>query len=402
MSRSVRLERTTTVTTTLLASGGCKHSGRSLAKLLLERSVLTESADLYLTADSTLKSPERYLTPDATLAAAPDVIPRHAQRSPSSEEFATPECTGADEHSFAMPTYFDRKRKAASIVASAVQPLANFQMFKQKSLNTIPALIEKSKRTEELFTNFPFLTPLANRKNSLVSNSNRLSGCLEDEFYCIPALEVDSDSLEHVDVRHRFRSLSNQALGEALTSTPKADERRSYDERARNPSSGSLTASASESGSLERARAHERRAPPADDQHAASCRVENTRVNPDSLIDELLAATDLKHAVDDAAETSGLQLYITRDGTAELGSRRRQQLARRDYQRVVLHPHDNSSAHMYRSRRCAIDCAGSIVSRVHVHACYPSTERGSRRRPAARPNVPGSSAARVAASSAVR
>lgn len=38
---------------------------------------------------------------------------------------------------------------------------------------------------------------------------------------------------------------------------------------------------------------------------------------------------------------SGLQLFITRDGTAELGSRQRQQLARRDYQRVVLHPHDN-------------------------------------------------------------
>ncbi|XP_045760520.1 protein FAM102A isoform X2 [Maniola jurtina] len=110
----------------------------------------------------------------------------------------------------------------------------------------------------------------------------------------------------------------------------------------RNPSSGSLTASASESGSLERARAaHERRLAPADDQHVVSCRVENTRVNPDSLIDEILAATDLKHAVDDPAETSGLQLYITRDGTAELGSRRRQQLARRDYQRVVLHPHDN-------------------------------------------------------------
>lgn len=110
-------------------------------------------------------------------------------------------------------------------------------------------------------------------------------------------------------------------------------------------------------------------------------------MNPDSLIDELLAATDLKHAVDDPAESeyivnvkcnsrttidswtycplsvelsllrcysnmydwyvcvaaSGLQLYISRDGTAELGSRRRQQLARRDYQRVVLHPHDNRS-----------------------------------------------------------
>lgn len=38
-------------------------------------------------------------------------------------------------------------------------------------------------------------------------------------------------------------------------------------------------------------------------QHVVSCRVENTRVNPDSLIDELLAATDLKQAVDDAAES---------------------------------------------------------------------------------------------------
>ncbi|XP_041973680.1 protein FAM102A isoform X2 [Aricia agestis] len=110
----------------------------------------------------------------------------------------------------------------------------------------------------------------------------------------------------------------------------------------RNPSSGSLTASASESGSLERARALARRQQPAqDDQHAVSCRVENTRVNPDSLIDELLAATKFEQAVDDSAETSGLQLYIARDGTAELGSRQRTHAARRDYQRVVLQPTDN-------------------------------------------------------------
>ncbi|XP_048005990.1 protein FAM102A isoform X2 [Leguminivora glycinivorella] len=115
-----------------------------------------------------------------------------------------------------------------------------------------------------------------------------------------------------------------------------------------NPSSGSLTASASESGSLDRARAaysRRKRAPqqppaaPADDQHMVSCRVENTRVNPDSLIDELLAQTDLKHAVDDSAETSGLQLFIARDGTAELGSRQRTE-RRPDYQRVVIHPHE--------------------------------------------------------------
>lgn len=38
-------------------------------------------------------------------------------------------------------------------------------------------------------------------------------------------------------------------------------------------------------------------------QHVASGRVENTRVNPDSLIDELLANTNLKQAVEDSAES---------------------------------------------------------------------------------------------------
>ncbi|XP_045760517.1 uncharacterized protein LOC123864260 isoform X1 [Maniola jurtina] len=341
---SVRVERTTTTTTSVyVPPQNCKHASRTLAKLLLEKTVRCETADLYL-SDSTLTTSDVYLTPNATLTNPPDLIPKHDLLSPASEEYKTPECTILDDHSFAMPTYFDKKRKAASVIVSAVQPLTNFQIFKQKSLNTIPAIIERNRKTEELFTNFPFLTPLAHRKNSLVSNANRLSGCIEDEFYCIPSeAETDCGSMERIDVRHRFRSLSNQALGEALTSTPKSElERHSYNDCPRNPSSGSLTASASESGSLERARAaHERRLAPADDQHVVSCRVENTRVNPDSLIDEILAATDLKHAVDDPAETSGLQLYITRDGTAELGSRRRQQLARRDYQRVVLHPHDN-------------------------------------------------------------
>lgn len=90
----------------------------------------------------------------------------------------------------------------------------------------------------------------------------------------------------------------------------------------RNPSTGSVTTSASESGSLERARAqlerrkraglaHAHAAPPplsqlppdAGDGHVGSCRVENTRVNPDSLIDEIIASTDLKKAVEDNAES---------------------------------------------------------------------------------------------------
>ena len=42
----------------------------------------------------------------------------------------------------------------------------------------------------------------------------------------------------------------------------------------------------------------------------ASGRVENTRVNPDSLIDELLAATDLKQAVEDSAESEYYEYTI--------------------------------------------------------------------------------------------
>ncbi|XP_045531514.1 uncharacterized protein LOC123718748 isoform X1 [Pieris brassicae] len=348
---SVRVERTTRTTTTVYVPR-CKHAG--LAKLVIERT-LTDTSDLYLSPPSDISEP--YLTPNATLTAQPDVIPRHVIHSPPSEEYKTPDSTIHDD-SFTMPTYFDQKRRAASIISSVVEPLTNFQILKQKSLNTIPALIEKNKKNEELFTNFPFLTPLAHRKNSLVAN--RLSGCIEDEFYCIPS--EPEDLTEKIDVRHRFRSVSNRALNEQMTSTPKSEVellRHSVAVCARNPSSGSLTASASESGSLERARAAlERRkrvaVPPVQDdtQHAVSCRVENTRVNPKSLIEEIISATDLKQAVEDPAETSGLQLFITPEGTAELGSRQRaRQLARRDYQRVVLHPHPRPHPRDH-SQRC--------------------------------------------------
>ncbi|XP_048481973.1 protein FAM102A [Plutella xylostella] len=259
-----------------------------------------------------------YLTPDSSLASPP------APPAPASP---------AAPHE-ALPTYFDKKRGAAAARLQALLPLASFPIFKQKSLNTLP---ERARR-DQLFSNFPFLTPLAHRRGSL------LGGCLEADE----------------------RSRSSRELPALLTSTPREDEGllrgRFQSERrarphtvaapARNPSSGSLAASASEGGSLERARAGPERRPrappppapppPPDEQHVA-CRVENTRVNPDSLIDELLAATDLKHAVDDSAETSGLQLFITRDGTAELGSRQRVPAARPDRQRVrvVLQPREH-------------------------------------------------------------
>uniref|UniRef100_A0A2S2QLD6 Uncharacterized protein n=1 Tax=Sipha flava TaxID=143950 RepID=A0A2S2QLD6_9HEMI len=51
-------------------------------------------------------------------------------------------------------------------------------------------------------------------------------------------------------------------------------------------------------------------------------RVEVTRVNPDSLIDQLLKATNLddQSADEDSKHRPGLQLFIAKDGTTTLGS----------------------------------------------------------------------------------
>ncbi|XP_046866695.1 protein FAM102A isoform X5 [Drosophila willistoni] len=87
---------------------------------------------------------------------------------------------------------------------------------------------------------------------------------------------------------------------------------------ARNPSSGSLVIS--ETGSLDRTKSsgEKRKKGALDDGPRVSDRVEETRVNPNSLIDEILKDTKLDQ-LEESAETSGLQLYIARDGTASLG-----------------------------------------------------------------------------------
>ncbi|KAH8375075.1 hypothetical protein KR093_002617 [Drosophila rubida] len=85
-----------------------------------------------------------------------------------------------------------------------------------------------------------------------------------------------------------------------------------------NPSSGSLVIS--ETGSLDRTKSsgEKRKKGALDDGPRVSDRVEETRVNPNSLIDEILKDTKLDQ-LPESAETSGLQLYIARDGTASLG-----------------------------------------------------------------------------------
>ncbi|XP_051154041.1 protein FAM102A isoform X2 [Leptopilina boulardi] len=86
-----------------------------------------------------------------------------------------------------------------------------------------------------------------------------------------------------------------------------------------NPSGGS---GLSETGSLDRAKAALERRKKAEDGTGNSilCRVEVTRPNPDSLIDELLKATNLEQSSLESKETSGLQLFVTKDGRTALGT----------------------------------------------------------------------------------
>ncbi|XP_073823951.1 uncharacterized protein isoform X5 [Musca autumnalis] len=81
--------------------------------------------------------------------------------------------------------------------------------------------------------------------------------------------------------------------------------------------SGSLVIS--ETGSLDRMKNTVKgKKGPLDDGPRVSDRVEETRVNPNSLIDEILKDTNLDQL--ETAETSGLQLYIAKDGTTTFGT----------------------------------------------------------------------------------
>ncbi|XP_046669803.1 protein FAM102B isoform X4 [Homalodisca vitripennis] len=83
-----------------------------------------------------------------------------------------------------------------------------------------------------------------------------------------------------------------------------------------NASSGS---GLSETGSLDRGKAAlERRKKAAEEGGGGGGRVEASRVNPDPLIEQLIKATNLEQQSE--SETSGLQLYIAKDGTTALGS----------------------------------------------------------------------------------
>lgn len=100
----------------------------------------------------------------------------------------------------------------------------------------------------------------------------------------------------------------------------------------RNPSGGS---GLSETGSLDRAKAALERRKKAEDvgNNDVHYRVEGTRPNPDSLIEELIKATNLDQP---DLETGGLQLFIAKDGTAALGSHEVKSRMPSDFKQVVM------------------------------------------------------------------
>ncbi|XP_014288857.1 early estrogen-induced gene 1 protein isoform X5 [Halyomorpha halys] len=74
-----------------------------------------------------------------------------------------------------------------------------------------------------------------------------------------------------------------------------------------------------ETGSLDRGKAALERRKKAAEEGPVVGRVEITRVNPNSLIDQIIKATNLGPA-DDTTQSSGLQLFIAKDGTTALGT----------------------------------------------------------------------------------
>ncbi|XP_065209649.1 early estrogen-induced gene 1 protein isoform X3 [Planococcus citri] len=95
----------------------------------------------------------------------------------------------------------------------------------------------------------------------------------------------------------------------------------------------------SETGSLDRGKSALERRKKAAEENVTSGRVEITRVNTDTLIDQLLKSTNLE-ATEDTTGSSGLQLFISKDGTTTLGGQDiKHQISSGVFKKVVMEEH---------------------------------------------------------------
>ncbi|XP_015036699.2 uncharacterized protein [Drosophila pseudoobscura] len=203
----------------------------------------------------------------------------------------------------------------------------HYPIQKMRSMGTIPDVVSERIEAD------PFLTPTTERKPTfprLIQSAEKpalgyVNRLLNYDVVDSPA-ELLANSVSFMS-RTPFERAYRRNILQGTSSTPLATQEtyivRPHSTNAayelmRNPSSGSLVIS--ETGSLDRSKSsgEKRKKGALDDGPRVSDRVEETRVNPDSLIDEILKDTKLDQ-LEESAETSGLQLYIARDGTASLG-----------------------------------------------------------------------------------
>ncbi|XP_023033958.1 uncharacterized protein LOC6646722 isoform X2 [Drosophila willistoni] len=207
----------------------------------------------------------------------------------------------------------------------------HYPIQKMRSMGTIPDVVSERIEAD------PFLTPTSERRPSFprliqsaekpALGSSYVNRLLTYDVVDSPAVDSFSNSVAFMSrtpfERAYRRSMLHNTASTPLQATQEAFVVRPHSTNAayelmRNPSSGSLVIS--ETGSLDRTKSsgEKRKKGALDDGPRVSDRVEETRVNPNSLIDEILKDTKLDQ-LEESAETSGLQLYIARDGTASLG-----------------------------------------------------------------------------------
>ncbi|XP_044315478.1 uncharacterized protein LOC108041250 isoform X2 [Drosophila rhopaloa] len=199
----------------------------------------------------------------------------------------------------------------------------HYPIQKMRSMGTIPDIVSERIEAD------PFLTPTSERKPNFprliqsaekpVLGSSYVNRLLTYDVVDSPAMSLMSRTpFQRAYIRNIQQGSSSTPLANQESFVIRPHSTNAAYELMRNPSSGSLVIS--ETGSLDRTKSsgEKRKKGALDDGPRVSDRVEETRVNPDFLIDEILKDTKLDQ-LEESAETSGLQLYIARDGTASLG-----------------------------------------------------------------------------------
>ncbi|KAF5286339.1 hypothetical protein FQA39_LY04237 [Lamprigera yunnana] len=282
------------------------------------------------TSNNSTSSTEEYKTPEISVMEG-DAFPLHYNHANLKEMAFQCSCVVTD-HDKSITTenfyetnlnicYRQLSKSRSSLHETYLDVKPEYGVLRSKSDFEIPRkspeLKNKNSRSSNLLLSL--ITPLTARRNK-----NLTIGCQSTPI---------SNSKNIVFKVPNIPSYNNnpqRSLPGTRTGSPTLIKSRlsgieavpiNHHQQDRNPSSSSLVLS--ETGSLDRAKAALERRKKAQVQEAdfntVSGRVEVTRVNPDRLIAELLKNTNLEQT-DDSAETSGLQLFIAKDGTAALGN----------------------------------------------------------------------------------